>query len=100
MSDPRTKAERSKAKDIRQGVVEQRSVGSKGSRKMAKVFRLTGSIWHWNDRVIGKYTTLMSARKAYFSAKSKGLYRNLKLFDLEGEINMEDATPPKEYPDE
>jgi hypothetical protein len=66
---------------------------------MAKPFRLTGSIWRWRDHLLGKYTTFQSAKQAYFAHKAKG-YANLKLFDLEGQINMEDASPPKEYPDE
>jgi hypothetical protein len=36
MSDPRTKAERSKAKDIRQGIIEQKPQGRKSTVKVNK----------------------------------------------------------------
>jgi len=94
VSDPRTKAERSLAKDIRQGVVEQRPVGSKGkSRGAAKPYAIKGSFFRWKEHVVGRYASLDDALKALSAYRRKALYHGIKLFGPDGEIS-----PPEDAP--
>lgn len=78
MSNPRAKAERSKAKDIRQGIEEQRPVGGK-SRKGAKPYKLVGSMWLWENAIFGRYKTLIQAEQALASYQKKRHYSNLRI---------------------
>lgn len=78
MSDARTKAERSLAKDKRQGVVEQKPVHAK-DKKHKKPYTILGTIWHWNDYSIGHYLTLKDAEKALENFQKKSLYSNLRI---------------------
>ena len=80
MSDPRAKAERSKAKDIRQGVIEQRPVSSGKAKK--KPWVLLGN---WvllrlrQDCVLGRYATKRHAEQALEAALKKPYYSNLRI---------------------
>lgn len=78
MSDARTKAERSLAKDKRQGVVDQKPVHAK-DKKHKKPYAVVGSIWMWKDFAIGHYFTLKDAEKALENYQKKALYSNLRI---------------------
>lgn len=79
MSDPRTKAERSLAKDIRQGVIDQRA--GLGARAKKKKYAIRGVWSMWGDRpvVVGRYASLKDAQKALEVASKKGYYSNLRI---------------------
>lgn len=78
MSNARVKAERSKAKDIRQGIEEQRPVHAK-SRKGAKPYRLVGDFYVWQNYVFGKYKTLAQAEQALATHSRRSNYANLRI---------------------
>lgn len=81
MSDPLTKAERSKEKDIRQGIVEQRPVSSDKQKKKAYTLRATMP-WFNNQlaRVaLGHYATLRDAEKAKEAALKKPYYTEVEI---------------------
>lgn len=78
MSNARVKAERSKAKDIRQGIEEQRPVSSK-SRKGAKPYRLVGDFYVWHDYTFGRYKTRAHAEQALATNSKKSMYNNLRI---------------------
>ncbi len=83
MSDPRAKAERSRAKDLRQGVVEQRPVSSSKAKK--KPWVLVGE-WAFlrlrpasKECVLGRFATKRDAEKALEAALKKPYYINLRI---------------------
>lgn len=81
MSNPRAKAERSKAKDIRQGVTEQRPVSSKSQKKKPWVVRADW-VLQWRDDfevVIGRYAKLSDAEKAAEATRKKSYYTNVRI---------------------
>lgn len=82
MSDPRTKSERSKAKDIRQGIVDQRPVSSSKKKKPMWIVRGEWAIWMDREITIGKYPKLADAEKALASASKKKWYKNLRIEEL------------------
>lgn len=84
MSNARVKAERSKVKDIRQGIEEQRPVQSK-SRKGAKPYRLVGDFYVWQNYVFGKYKTLAQAEQALITLQRRSNHSNMRIVsdDLE-----------------
>jgi hypothetical protein len=77
MSNPRTKAERSKAKDIRQGVTEQRPLGRKSTVKAHKPIQVEckwiNPTWRENKewRNWKKYRTIEEAETAVVNALRK-----------------------------
>jgi hypothetical protein len=81
MSDPRAKAERSRAKDLRQGIVDQRPVSSKSSKKKPWVVRADWTVPWPRDRetVIGRYAKLSDAEKAAESTRRKSYYTNVRI---------------------
>lgn len=80
MSDPRAKAERSKAKDIRQGITEQRPVSSKSQKKKPWVVRANwAGVFHWRETLIGRYAKLSDAEKAADAALKKSYYTNVRI---------------------
>ena len=83
MSDPRTKAERSHAKDIRQGVVEQRPVTANKKKKKKWIVRADWkiAILHGRETVVGRYATLDAATKAAAAAE-KSFYTNVRIEEL------------------
>lgn len=83
MSDPRTKAERSHAKDIRQGIVDQRPVSSNKKKKKKWIVRAEWKIAVWNRRetVVGRYASLDAATKAAAAAE-KSFYTNVRIEEL------------------
>lgn len=84
MSDPRTKEERSKAKDIRQGITEQRPVipHEKKKKKYAVKGKWTITFFKNPDTIIGKYATLKDAEKALKSAQKVKWYKDLHIEEL------------------
>lgn len=81
MSNPRAKAERSKAKDIRQGITEQRPVTASKQKKKPWVVR---AMWEtrflpWRDVVIGRYAKLSDAEKAAEATRKKSYYTNVRI---------------------
>lgn len=92
MSNPWTKAERSLAKDIRQGVVEQRPALSKGkSRGGSKPYSVTGKFFD-REFSLGRYATLDDAMKAVSARLRKSPYHGIRLFGPEGEIDLPDTS--------
>lgn len=86
MSNPRTKAERSAAKDIRQGIIEQRPVSS-NSKKKYKYEVLCDLVFrnvrmNQKDYRIGKFAKLADAEKCVESSKKKGYYQNIRIVEL------------------
>lgn len=86
MSDARAKAARSAAKDIRQGVTEQRPVSSK-LKKKAKYKILVDlefmqSRFNKKDYCIGKYVKLRYAEQAYQSALKVKYYTNVRMIEI------------------
>ncbi len=82
MSDPRTKAERSHAKDIRQGIVDQRPVTANKKKKKKWIVRADWKIAVWRrETVIGRYATLDAATKAAAAAE-KSFYTNVRIEEL------------------
>lgn len=81
MSNPRAKAERSKAKDIRQGITEQRAVSSKSPKKKPWVVRAEWVLrWLGNHEVvIGRYAKLSDAEKAAEATRKKRHYTNVRI---------------------
>lgn len=81
MSNPRAKAERSKAKDIRQGITEQRPVSSKSQKKKRWVVRADWEtrILPWREIVIGRYAKLGDAEKAAEATRKKSYYTNVRI---------------------
>lgn len=80
MSNPRAKAERSKAKDIRQGITEQRPVSSKSQKKKPWVVRAnwTGVFSH-REVAIGRYAKFGDAEKAAEATRKKSYYTNVRI---------------------
>lgn len=81
MSNARAKAERSKAKDIRQGITEQRPVSSKSQKKKPWVVRADWAP-KWLSRrevVIGRYAKFGDAEKAAEAARKKSYYTNVRI---------------------
>lgn len=86
MSDPRAKAERSAAKDIRQGITEQRPVSS-NSKKKYKYEVLCDLIFLYSainqkDYRIGKFAKLSDAEKCKTAAEKKSYYQNVRIVEL------------------
>lgn len=81
MSDPRAKAERSKAKDLRQGITEQRPVSaSKAKKKPWTVRALFAPAWlGGRDVVIGRYAKQADAEKAAEAARKKSFYTSITI---------------------
>lgn len=88
MSNPRAKAERSKAKDIRQGLVEQKPVTSNAKKKYK--YKVTAQysesclFWkHDKDRFhVGKYTSLTGAEQALKSLAKYKFYTDLRIEEI------------------
>jgi hypothetical protein len=78
MSNARSKAEASHAKDIRQGIVEQTTIHVK-NRKIVKPYKITGNIWLWEDCLVGRYRTLHDTELAFETYQRKATYTNLKI---------------------
>ena len=76
MSDPKTKAERSKAKDVRQGIVEQRPVSSNKKKKLK--YKIICELHLFRaitpDFCYGKYATLTDAENALKTIDKKFRY--------------------------
>ena len=84
MSNPRAKAERSLAKDIRQGVVEQRPLKPKArSSKGGKPWKLEWTVFG-RAFVSGSYKTQEQAEEAKARQERKGL-SGLRVFLKGGE---------------
>jgi len=81
MSNPRAKAERSKAKDLRQGIVEQRPVSSKSAKKKPWVVRADWVLRWTCERgiVIGRYAKHSDAEKAAEATRKKSYYTNVRI---------------------
>lgn len=81
MSDPRAKAERSKAKDIRQGITEQRPVTANKQKKKPWVVRADWETRWFAGRelVIGRYAKLSDAEKAAEATRKKSYYTNVRI---------------------
>lgn len=81
MSNPRAKAERSKAKDIRQGIAEQRPVSSKSQKKKQWLVRACWVLKWLDDQevVIGRYAKLSDAEKAAEATRKKAYYTNVRI---------------------
>lgn len=88
MSNPRAKAERSAAKDVRQGITEQRPVSSKTKNRkyryevLCDLFFLNARMNH-KDYRLGKFAKLSDAEKCAESAKRKRFYQNVRIKELE-----------------
>jgi hypothetical protein len=87
MSNPRAKAERSAAKDIRQGITEQRPVSVNSKKRLR--YKLVGDIefeysamFNRKDYCIGKYEKLSDAEKALKANQKKSYYKNLRIEEL------------------
>ena len=87
MSNPRAKAERSKAKDIRQGIKEQRPVNS-GNKKKKHTHKLIGDygvpsgIFYCVDYCFGKYCNIRQAEEAFKSFSKKNYVNNLRIEEI------------------
>lgn len=86
MSNPRTKAERSAAKDIRQGITEQRpvSVNSKKKYKYEVICDIVfmHSTFNRKDYRLGKFHKLSDAQKCKAAAEKKSYYQNVRIEEL------------------
>lgn len=90
MSNARAKAERSHAKDLRQGVVEQRPVSSGDKKKKKKQWAVRvdyGGIFSkmWGREggtVIGKYASRAAAEQAAKSAERHSFYTNVRIEEI------------------
>ena len=88
MSNPRAKQERSKAKDTRQGIVEQKPVSS--SLKKKSKYKITaqyhqGCLLYKTEKdrfSIGKYTTLAGAEQALKSLSKYSFYTELRIEEI------------------
>jgi hypothetical protein len=89
MSDAQAKAERSKAKDIRQGVTEQKPL--KGKSKKKHTHRIVGEYaskfflnfdWLHGNQTIGKYSSLKAAQTALAALSKQSIYTNLRIEEL------------------
>lgn len=85
MSNPRAKAERSKAKDLRQGITEQRPVTASKRKKKAYTLRVT-MVW-FNKQLarytVGNYATLRDAEKAAEAARKKSYYTEIIIEEIQ-----------------
>jgi hypothetical protein len=79
MSDSKFKAERSAAKNARQGVVEQRPTHGSKSHKGKKPYELRGTFWWFKDFSIGKYATLEDAEKSLATHLKRKSYNDLRI---------------------
>lgn len=77
MSNKLIKAERSRAKDIRQGVIEQTPTPSK-DRKGAKPYKIVGTFMD-RELTVGRYKTLAQAQEALHNMERKKLYFKLRI---------------------
>lgn len=83
MSNPRAKSERSKAKDIRQGITEQRPVGSNQKKKYN--YEVLCDLCFMNVRLnhkdyrLGKFHKLSDAEKCKKAAEQKRYYTNVRI---------------------
>lgn len=86
MSNPRAKAERSKAKDIRQGIVEQRPVSTNSKKKynyeVLCDFCFTNAAFNHKDYRLGKFHKLSDAEKCKEAAEKKKYYTNVRINPL------------------
>lgn len=86
MANKRAKQERSAAKDIRQGVTEQRPVSS--NKKKKKTYRLVGDFgiegerFFFRDYSFGKYSSLKQAEDALASHEKKKYTSNLRIEEI------------------
>lgn len=88
MSNAQAKAERSKAKDIRQGIIDQPSVKSKSRKRFTHRITAEWSI----DTILsaldngrftyGKYTSLTAAQQALKSMAKYKFYTNVMLEEI------------------
>lgn len=87
MSNPRAKTERSKAKDIRQGVVEQQPL--KPPSKKKDRYEVLCDLVFMNTRMnhkdyrIGKFAKLSDAEKCVKASEKKKYYQNVRIKELE-----------------
>lgn len=94
MSDAQAKAERSKAKDIRQGITEQKPLKGKAKKKK-HTHRIVGEFaskslfnasfnpeWLQGTQTIGKYSSLQAAQTALAALSKQGIYTNLRTEEL------------------
>lgn len=84
MSNKRAKAERSAAKDIRQGITEQRpvSVNSKKKPQYEVICDLYFMSMIREDCRLGKFHKLSDAEKCKAAAEKKGYYQNVRIKEL------------------
>lgn len=86
MSNQRSKAERSKAKDIRQGIVEQKPVSSNSHKKanyeVLCDFQFMCSAFNRKDYRLGKFHKLSDAEKCKEAAEKKKYYINVRINPL------------------
>lgn len=84
MSNPRAKAERSAAKDIRQGITEQRpvSVNSKKKPQYEVICDLYFMSMIREGCRLGKFHKLVDAEKCAKAASKKGYYVNVRIIEL------------------
>lgn len=86
MSNKRAKAERSAAKDIRQGITEQRpvSVNSKKKPQYEVICDIVfmHSMFNRKDYRLGKFHKLSDAEKCAKAASKKGYYINVRIVEL------------------
>ena len=86
MSQAQAKAERSKAKDTRQGILEQRPVSSNSKKKNKYVIYadlcFLSKIFNHKNVCVGKYATLRAAEQAYQHALKVKYYTNVRMEEL------------------
>jgi hypothetical protein len=86
MSDPRAKTERSKAKDIRQGIVEQKPVSSNSKKKPKYAVYADLVFMHSTlnrkNYCVGKYATMKAAKQAHQHALKVKYYSNVRIQEL------------------
>ena len=86
MSDARVKAERSKAKDIRQGILEQKPVSSNSKKKPKYAVYadlvFTHCTLNRKNYCVGKYATMKAAEQAYQHALKVKYYSNVRIQEL------------------
>lgn len=85
MSNKRAKAERSKAKDIRQGLVEQRPVSSHEQKKKKWIVKgkwIIGFLSNERPVVIGRYAKESDALKALAAAQKKSYFTDLVIEEI------------------